>query len=171
MRIRFVVIFIKIQWTIHPGIIIDHIKKEYWWIDEEVDANSIGDPQKVIYMVRQRLGRVLQDLGQKKIQGRTARGLEIMLDGAQQQSELGPTSVKKGDGETDEWAWRNLKIEVWVDLKTNLPIEFRCFRRGEDFETTYRFTDLKWNVAFPDFDATVLKGYRELDKSPYSEPE
>ncbi|MFV1968166.1 MAG: hypothetical protein ACC628_22310 [Pirellulaceae bacterium] len=155
------------------GIVIDHLKKEYWWIDEEIDAASIpgGSPQVVIYKVRQRRGRVLRDLGVKKIDGRDARGLEILLDGTDPASDLGPATPESDVGQAAGWDWRNVKVEAWVDPKTNLPIEFHCTRRGGDFETNYRFTDLRWNVEFaPDaFDAVAPEGYAEPEKSPWSE--
>ena len=49
-----------------------------------------------------------------------------------------------------DWDWKDIKITVWVNAKTDLPIEFYFSRTGEDFETTYRFTDLKWNPEFSD---------------------
>lgn len=140
------------------GIIIDHLKKEYWWIDEQLDAASIGNPQVAIYMVRQRRGRVLRDLGQRKIDGRAARGLEIILDADGHASDLGPASIDAGD-------WQNATVEVWVDPNTDLPIEFRRNRSGDDFQTTIRFTDLKWNVEFTAdvFDTILPEGYTELE--------
>ena len=70
--------------------------------------------------------------------------------------------------ESAEIDWRNTKFEVWIDPKTNLPIEFRCARRGVDFETIYRFNNLDWNVEFADdaFDLVPPLDYTELDKSP-----
>lgn len=143
------------------GIIIDHLKNEYWRIDEEFTADSLpgASSQVLIYKVRQRLGRVLRDLGEETIEGRRARGLEIVLDDTEPASDLGPTSAEAGD-------WRNVNVEVWVDPQTDLPIEFRYVRRGNDFETTFRFTDLKWNVEFAVdvFNALAPAGYTELDK-------
>ena len=83
------------------------------------------------------------------------------------QSELGPVSVND-EPQASNWEWRNVEIEAWIDPKTNLPIEFRCARQGDDFESTYRFTKLKWNVEFATetFDAVAPDGYKELDKSP-----
>jgi hypothetical protein len=158
-----------------PGIVIDHLKKEYWEVNETVAANSIppGSPQVAVYMVQQRRGRVLQDLGEQRIDGHVARGLEIMLDASQPVSELGPTSAEDKDGGTPALDWRSTKFEVWIDPKTDLPIEFRCARRGDDFETTYRFTNLNWNVDFAAdaFDTRAPSGYTELDKSPFAEGE
>jgi hypothetical protein len=143
---------------------IDHLTKEYWWINEELDAESIGNPQVLIYMVRQRRGRVVRDLGEKKIGGRAARGLEIILDDAARASELGP--VANHELPPADWVWRNIEIDAWIDPTTNLPIEFRCARRGDDFVTTYCFTALRWNVEFAadTFDPVVPDGYQELDK-------
>ena len=95
-----------------------------------------------------------------------ANGLEIVLDNAQPASELGTTDSESVDGQP-EMDWRNMTFEVWIDPKTDLPIEFRCERRGEDFETTYVFTALNWNVAFGEgeFDLGVPDGYTERDPS------
>lgn len=151
------------------GIIVDHLAKEYWTIDEELDANSIGNPQVLIFMVRQRRGRVLRDLGAKTVDGRSARGLVIILDDTKRESELGVVSVEDGDQQAAGWEWRNVEIEAWIDSKTNLPIEFRCVRRrGDDLETTYLFHDLKWNVDFKaeTFAIVAPEGYRKVDRSP-----
>lgn len=147
------------------GILVDHLKKEYWWMNGGIDANKIppGSPQVAVYMVQQRRGRVLSDLGRKRIDGKLARGLEILLDDGQPVSELGVTTPD----EEPTRDWRNANIEVWIDPETDLPIEFRYARRGDDFKTTYRFTNLKWNVDFDagDFEVAIPPNYAELDKS------
>ena len=150
------------------GIVVDHLEKEYWWIHEQLNADSIGNPQVLIYMVRQRRGRVLRDLGEKKIESRLARGIVIILDDAKRATELGPVTVADNQPQASNWEWRNVEIEAWIDPRTNLPIEFRCVRRGDDSETTYRFTDLKWNIdlSAETFDAVAPHGYTELVKSP-----
>lgn len=157
------------------SVVIDHLKKQYWLVDEEIDAASIpgGSPQVVIYKVQQRRGRVLRDLGVKKIDDRDARGLEILLDAADPESDLGPAAPESEVGQAKGWDWRNVKVEAWIDLTTDLPIMFRCARRGDDFETTYRFTDLRWNVDFDlnAFDAVVPDGYAELEESPWADEE
>ena len=86
-------------------------------------------------------------------------------------SELGPTSSENEEGEPTEIDWRNTKFEVWIDPKTNLPIEFRSSRRGVDFETTHHFHNLDWNVEFAEdaFDLVPPADYTELDKSPHIE--
>ena len=157
------------------GIIVDHLNKQYWWIDEQLDAQEIpgGSTQVLIYKVRQRRGRVLRDLGQRKIAGRLARGLEIQLDDGDPVTDLGPASAADDVGQAAGWDWRNVKVTVWVDPTTDLPIEFRCTRRGDDFERTYVVTDLKWNVPFGKdaFDAVAPSGYKKLDESPWVETE
>jgi len=151
------------------GILVDHLAKEYWSMNEVIDAAAIppGSPQVIVHMVQQRRGRVLRDLGQKQINGKKTRGLEIILDQDQPVSELGVTTSDEEPGRD----WRNAKIEVWVDPKTDLPIEFRHVRRGDDFETTYRFTDLQWNRDFAEdaFKVDVPQDYTKLDKSDVDE--
>lgn len=146
------------------GIIIDHLKKVYWWINEELDADSIGNPLVAIYMVQQRLGRIVRDLGEKELSGRRARGLVIHLDSKAE----GPLGQAVTDME-----WKDVDMEVWIDLKTDLPIEFHFTRAGDGWEKTYRFVDLRWNVEFSRgaFTTTVPAGYTELSESPYAAEE
>ena len=145
------------------GILIDHLKKEYWWIDQQLSADTIGNPQILIYMVRERRGRVVRDLGNKQINGQMTRGIELILDDAQPKSELGNLSSQSKP--VDQWEWRDAKIEVWIDPKTDLPVEFHCKRGAGDSETSYlHFTDLKWNVEFSG-QTTVPQGYQERDMS------
>ena len=110
----------------------------------------------------------MQDLGEKKINGQVAHGLEIVLDESRPVSELGANTDDVKDGSADEWIWQNLQFEVWIDPKTDLPVEFRCTRRGDDFETDYRFTDLNWNTEFAAdaFDLVAPDGYTERAGSP-----
>ncbi|MCA9266276.1 MAG: hypothetical protein KDA60_20590 [Planctomycetales bacterium] len=147
------------------GILIDHLKKEFWWIDDPLTAASIppGSPQVAVYMVQQRRGRVLRDLGERRQNGRVVRGLEFVLDAGQPVSELGVTSPES-EQTVD---WRNAKITVWIDPTTDLPVEFQHTRLGDDFSTTYRFTDLKWNVEFSrnTFQIQEPVGYEEINKS------
>jgi hypothetical protein len=148
------------------GIVIDHLKREYWRVKDQLSAHSIppGSPQVAIFMVQQRRGRVLRDLGQKVIAGQIANGLEFVLDNSQPVSELGKTVSEDLDGQPDS-DWRNMTFEVWIDPKTDLPIEFRCERSGEDFDTTYVFTALGWNVAFGEgaFELQIPDGYTQRE--------
>jgi len=156
------------------GILIDHLQKEYWYVNDGLNAGSIppSSPQVAVYMVQQRRGKVLKDLGMKRVRGQEARGLEIMLDNAQPVSELGPTVSESKPGEPADFDWRNVTFEVWIDPKTNLPVDFRCVRRGEDFETTYEFYNLNWNVEFVDdaFDLVPPADYTERAIAPDPEP-
>jgi hypothetical protein len=149
-----------------PGLLIDHLKREYWRVNEQLTAESIppDSPQTAIFMVQQRRGRVVRDLGQKDIAGQKANGLEIVLDNSQPVSELGTTVSDDSDGQST-LDWRNMKFEVWVDPKTDLPIELRCERHGEDFDTTYVFTALGWNVAFGKgaFELQIPDGYTQRE--------
>ena len=153
------------------GVLVDHQKKEYWLINEPLNADSIpsGSPQTAIHMVQQRRGKLLRDLGQRQIDGRPAHGLELQFENAQPVSELGPNNdAATGENSEPVKDWRNMTFEVWVDTTTNLPIEFRTSRRGPDFETTFRFTDLNWNVAFPAhaFEVVAPPGYQKQEKAP-----
>ena len=157
------------------GILVDHLKHAYWRVNEPINAAAIpsDSPQVAVYMVQQRRGRVLQDLGTKDINGRPARGLEIGLDNSQPVSELGDTSPGSEEEQAAGLDWRNMKFEVWIDPQTDLPIEFRCARRGDDFETTYFFTDLQWNVDFAAdaFDVAIPEGYTEREMLPADDGE
>lgn len=145
------------------GILVDHLKREYWKVDEPLNAASIppDSPQVAVHMIQQRRGRVVNDLGHKQINGQSARGLVITLQNSQPESELGITSPAPKDESSLDW--RNMTFEVWIDPSTHLPIEFSCARHGDDFETTCCFTDLVWN---PDFGADA---FNTLPPASYTE--
>jgi outer membrane lipoprotein-sorting protein len=146
------------------GILIDHLKREYWRVTDQLTAHSIppGSPQVAIFMVQQRRGRAVRDLGQKYIAGHIANGLEFVLDSSQPVSELGETVSDDLNSQPDS-DWRNMTFEVWIDPNTNLPIELRSERHGEDFDTTYVFTALGWNVMLDEaaFELQVPGGYTQ----------
>ena len=137
------------------GVVIDHLRKTYWWTPGLTGVSSPGgSPQAVIFKVKSRRGRVLRDLGERVIEGRVERGVEIRLDGGDPETETGPATPESPEGQTLGWDWRNVTVEAWYDPATDLPIEFSMTRRGDDDETTYRYTDLEWNV---DFDETAFQ--------------
>lgn len=153
------------------GVLIDHRRKNYWWIHDGYDGTTTpgGSPQVLIFKVRERRGRVLSELGRKEIDGREAEGFVIVLDGHNPVSDLGPATPESEEGQEAGWDWRDVEVEVWVDAKTDLPIEFLCKRTGADFETTYRVSDLQWNVDFgPEaFEPRAPgEGYTETDGDP-----
>lgn len=143
------------------GIVIDHTKKQYWWTPIHTKQSDLGNggPQILIYKVRKKLGRVVQGLGEKELGGRKAYGVKMILDSED------PASGWGGDGDTPKFVdWKGVPIEVWVDAETDLPIEFRTVRRGEDFETLIRVTDLRWNVELAEdrFRPRAPEGYAEI---------
>ena len=144
------------------GLLVDHLKQEFWTIDSEIDANAIppGSPQVAVYMVQSRQGRVVRDLGRKRLDGKMARGLGFVLDNTRPKSELGPVSFL----EDDEWKWKDVEFEVWVNEKTNLPIEFRAVRKTPHAEISYRFHNLIWNET-QRFELEAPAGYQELEKT------
>lgn len=144
-----------------PGIVVDHLKREFLWTPVHEMDNDLGrgGPQVLIRKVRERMGRVVRELGEKQLGGRHAYGIEMVLDAED------PASGWDDDGEAEEWIdWKNLPVEVWVDAETDLPIEFRAVRRGEDYETIIRVTDLRWNVEFAEdhFRPKPPEGYTEV---------
>lgn len=156
------------------GVLVDHLRRHFWRCDP-IDKNAFGggSPTAIIYKVRKQRGRVLSDLGEKEINGRTARGVEILLDDSAPETDVGPAIPQSPEGQARGWDWRNVRVELWYDPETNLPTEFQTVRRGDDFTTTIRYTDLQWNVEFPPrtFEPRSPEGYEELPQSPYADDE
>lgn len=145
------------------GLMVDHLAKEYWWIHEGVDANTVGDPHVLIYLVRQRRGRWLRDLGEKTIDGQVVSGLEVQFDNVRRESELGSAGQVPDDDAN--WVWGDVAVEVWVDPETHLPVEFRCSRlHDDDSESHYVFSHLEWNAPFS-ANTVVPEGYEERETS------
>ena len=138
------------------GIILDHLRREYWWIDEQLDANAMGNPLVAIYMVREQRGRVVRDLGKKKIGTQLVHGIELILDKKLPTSDLG---LRDSEGQDDAW-WEDATIEVWIDTQTNLPREVHC-KAGD---TIHHYTDLVWDAELTDDDFFLAppSGYREV---------
>lgn len=150
------------------GILINHLKKKYWVIDQVLTAKSMpsDSPQVAVFMVQQSRWRVVRDLGEKIVNGRQARGLEVILNNSQPISELGKTISEDDPDNTLDW--RNNKIEVWIDPKTDLPIEFYSNRTEASVGRSYRFTDLQWNISLPNntFDLKPPLGYKKMTGMP-----
>lgn len=147
------------------GILIDHRHMTYWWTPGLAGVAAPGNsPLAAIYKVRAHRGRELRDLGERDIEGRKAQGVEILLDDADPETESGPATPETALGQSRGWDWRNVTVEAWFDPETDLPIEFSMTRRGKDYVTTYRYTDLCWNLDFEAdaFTPSVPDGYNEF---------
>lgn len=149
------------------GVLIDHRRKTYWPNEEGIDADKVpgGSPQAVIYKVRARRGRVLRHLGERTVAGREARGVVLQLDDGDPETELGPAAPETLEGQARGWDFRGVEVELWYDSRTHLPVEFYMTRRGDDFETTSRYTDLEWNLDFEEdaFELSPPASYERVD--------
>lgn len=156
------------------GVIIDHLKQHYWRtppIDSEKNMRG-GTPVAIISKVQGRRWRVIRDLGARRLEGREARGLLILLDGSQPAVEVGHADPK-ADGSTSGLEWTNVEVQLWYDSQTDLPIEFVNNRAGDDFTTVTRYTDFNWNAEFKrgTFAPVAPEGYEELKQSPFVDVE
>ncbi|MEO0531060.1 MAG: hypothetical protein AAF266_10885 [Planctomycetota bacterium] len=148
------------------GIVIDHRRRQYFLTPGMKGVVTPGNsPQAMIYKVRSRRGEVLEHLGERTIGGRTACGVRILLDDADPETEAGPAEPESIEGQRLGWDGRNVTVEAWYDPETDLPIEFSLTRQGEDFTTSYRYSDLRWNVEFDaeDFAPKTPPGYTEVE--------
>jgi hypothetical protein len=137
-----------------PGVLIYHdgrtvtMVKTFRQIPPILDADAGPDsPITKLRMVREGEGEVLRDLGTKTIQGKSARGFVMALKDA-----------KPGSGFD--------ALEVWVDPKTDLPVEFGFERKDGGSTSLYRITDCQWEIEIDPklFDPTAPPGY--IDISP-----
>lgn len=131
-----------------------------------------GDtPVAAILKVSQRRGRELRNLGVRRIAGRDARGVEILLDDSNPAEAIEGRTLTTEDRPSEGALWRNERVEVWLDPESGLPIEFKSVRSGEGYEATTHYTDLEWDLDFPPetFDPTTPGEYEELPESPLSD--
>lgn len=137
-----------------PGIFINYLDETFAKLpvmrDEDIPPYS---PLNQLRMVRERRGRILKDLGTKMIGKTCAHGYQMAMDGAE------------ADSGRD-------RLEVWVDPRTDLPMEFGYTIRNEDGPEFFRVTDCRWNyeIRSQSFDTTVPVGYREIPPPSASEP-
>ena len=139
------------------GIMVDHLKRQCWEISETLDAASIGNPLRAIFMVRDHKSNSARFTGRKVIDGVSAVGLRIVL-GDRPRSDLGEATLEDG------WDWAGATLDVWLDPKTDLPLEFSFVRTADESETRHQFTDIQWDVEFATdrFQVSKPAGYADI---------
>ena len=107
-----------------------------------------GKPLLWLRAVREKAGKITDDLGTRQINGREARGYTMTFDNAAPFRDIGP-------------------VEVWIDPQTDLPVVFG-FRYAkaeeEGFTDRYSVTDIQWNVELDPklFDTTAPAGFLDV---------
>jgi len=119
---------------IHPsgkrGILIDYLAKRYFRVPP-LHASDIANSPPLLWLraVREKAGRLVEDLGSRAIRGRQANGYLMSFDTIDDFDNYEP-------------------VEVWIDPETDLPVEFR-FRRSptteDEFTEEWSITDIEWN--------------------------
>jgi hypothetical protein len=104
--------------------------------------------------VQQGQGKIVRELGTKRIDSREARGYVLSFDDA---------VPFRGDG----------PVEVWVDPQTDLPIELTYKGTAEESEgkyiDEYDLTDIRWNIDFPPDQFSTISPAGLIDTTPPSD--
>jgi hypothetical protein len=147
----------EIHPTAQPGIIINYehpLNDKYYFRTPPIRANEILNvsPIAKLRAVRDQTGTVLRELGTKEIAGKTARGYVASFKDA---------AAFKGCDE----------VEVWVDTRSDLPLEFSYELIFERNRERYRLWDCRWDAELDQglFVPTGPEGF--VDTSPPREPE
>jgi hypothetical protein len=113
-----------------PGILIDYVAKK-WFRVPPLHAKDIASSTPLLWLraVREKAGRITNELGTRQIAGRTARGYVMTFDEYAPFKDFGP-------------------VEVWIDPQTDLPVEFSFEQAKPEPGFTDRYTvrDLQWNT-------------------------
>ena len=138
---------------IHPsgnrGILIDYVAKLYFRV-LPLHADDILNSEPLLWLraVREKAGKITDDLGTRQFNGREARGYTMTFDNAAPFRDFGP-------------------LEVWIDPQTDLPVEF-SFRYAkaeeEGFTDRYSVTDIQWNAELDPklFDTIPPAGFLDI---------
>lgn len=130
------------------GILIDHVRKTFFRTPE-LQPDSFPDYSPVNWMQRMSEGNVklIDDLGRKVIDGKTAHGYIVSL------------------GHPDPGSGAN-RAHLWLDPETDLPIEFRFGDKGSSDEVdswtdVIRIYNCRWNIDLDDslFEPIEPAGY------------
>ncbi len=126
------------------GIFIDYTTKTYRR-QPYVPTGSATCPLEYLRVIREELGEVTRELGTKKIGGRQARGYVLTPKNTHEKHPLHP-------------------LEVWVDPKTDLPIEFGFTVQEPTRSTEWKATDFRWNTDLDPklFEPTPPAGFADV---------
>jgi outer membrane lipoprotein-sorting protein len=128
-----------------PGILINHKTKTFTRLPVlRPDDIPPFSPVNQLRMVREGQGKIVRDLGPKKIEGKQARGYVMSFRNA-----------APGSGHD--------AVEVWVDAETDLPLEFGYTINNDMGPEFFRVTDCRWNIDVDPklFATTPPEGYTD----------
>ena len=131
-----------------PGIEIDHREKVFRRLRVRQTSTFLG-PSYDVQSLGNFSGKANRELGDKEINGKTARGFEI--------------DMKKINGESGVG-------EIWLDAQSNLPL-FACYElRQLGWSAREIISDIQWNVDLDPklFDTTPPAGYTDATPKPPS---
>jgi hypothetical protein len=117
------------------SLIVIYTEGYYFWAPP-VPAGDLPVDNTIAKLraVQQGQGKIVRELGTKRIDGREARGYLLAFDAAVPFHSDGP-------------------VEVWVDPQTDLPMDLSYQRTDTEEEgryvAEYRLTDIRWNIDFP----------------------
>jgi hypothetical protein len=130
------------------GVFIDHLYKtavrcRY----EPSDESARIYPWSMLRMIQVGSYDVLADLGTRLIDDHQVQGYRLKL-------------IKRIDRDFDY----DDPVDLWVDPKTDLPVEFSWVQEGEGWKEINRATDFHWNIPLEAklFDPVVPKGYADI---------
>jgi hypothetical protein len=129
------------------GVLVDHRHKTFDRIRYEPMIGSKTYPWDTLRMIREGSYDVLADLGAKRIGDTQAHGYRLMLKNPHDEENL----VRD-------------PVELWVDSKTNLPIEFGWSGESEGWKYTDRTSDFRWNIALDSklFEPVIPELYADI---------
>lgn len=126
-----------------PGVDIDHIRKQYRRMPPRQGHMS---PMMAIDRLGGFSGQADRELGTKVIDGKTARGFEILAKKIDPDIFSGP-------------------VEIWIDAESDLPLLIRYEMNLAQMPTavTMQMSQFQWNVDFDPslFETTPPPGYTD----------
>ena len=127
--------------TSGPGIKIDHKSKTF---RRAPSTRRLLLPFMNLQKLRELTGQADRDLGKRQIGDGTARGSEI--------------AMARIDPDFGSWP-----VRVWVDQKSELPVEVEYESEKVGVPITTRFTNIRWHEELDAtlFDAVIPAGYVE----------
>ncbi|MEX2092360.1 MAG: hypothetical protein WD971_06765, partial [Pirellulales bacterium] len=139
---------IEIHPSGRPGILIDYVAKKFYRVPP-LHAVDIAGSTPLLWLraVREKAGRITEDLGTRLVGGRTSRGYVMAFNDVAPFDDFGP-------------------VEVWIDPQTDLPVEFSFeYAKPEPgFTDRYSVTDIQWNAELDPklFDTTPPAGFLDI---------
>jgi outer membrane lipoprotein-sorting protein len=128
----------------NQGVVVDHAAKTILNVPEFDGRFGEFSPAATLRKVQEKAGAIVRDLGSKRISGKQATGFVMKL-----------RDVPEGSGYD--------ALEVWIDSKTDLPIEFSFELQKDNLSSSFRLYDCQWNIDFDKqlFEPTPPEGYTD----------